>query len=148
MEIITLGGMYMSRKSAREEVMKLVYQIIMNQSSSEEALKDFYENQENELPFEEKEYINSCVIGIQRDAEKIDKYIEEYSKGWKVNRISKVDLAIMRVSIYEMLKRQDVPNAVAVNEAIELAKKYSGEKSSSFINGILGNIIKVMDKNA
>jgi N utilization substance protein B len=137
----------MSRKSAREEVMKLVYQIIMNKSSSEEALQDFYENQENELPLEERDYISSCVTGIQENAEKIDGYIEEYSKGWKINRISKVDLAIMRLSIYEMIERQDVPNAVSINEAIELAKKYSGEKSSIFINGILGNIIKVIDKD-
>lgn len=137
----------MSRKSAREEVMKLVYQLIMNKTSSEEVLQDFYENQEKELSIEEKEYINSCVSGIQKDAEKIDKYIEEYSKGWKINRISKVDLAIMRLSIYEMLERQDVPNAASVNEAVELAKKYSGEKSSTFINGILGNIIKVMNKD-
>jgi N utilization substance protein B len=147
MEIITLGGMHMSRKSAREEVMKLVYQMIMNKSSSEEALQDFYENQENELSIEEKEYINSCVTGILVNAEKIDSLIEEYSKGWKINRISKVDLAIMRLSIYEMLERQDVPNAVSINEALELAKKYSGEKSSVFINGILGNVIKVMDKD-
>lgn len=147
MEIIILGGMYMSRRSAREEVMKLVYQIIMNKSNSEEALKNFYENQENELPNEEKEYIDNCVSGIERNSEKIDKYIEEYSKGWKVNRISKVDLAIMRVAIYEMLERKDIPNAVAVNEAIELAKKYSSEKSSSFINGILGNVIRVIDKD-
>lgn len=137
----------MSRKSAREEVMKLIYQLIMNKTSSEEVLQDFYENQENELSAEEKEYINSCVTGIQRYEEKIDKYIEEYSKGWKINRISKVDLAIMRLSIYEMLERKDVPNASSVNEAVELAKKYSGEKSSSFINGILGNIIKVIDKD-
>lgn len=137
----------MSRKSAREEVMKLIYQLIMNKTSSEEVLQDFYENQENELSAEEKEYINSCVTGIQRYEEKIDKYIEEYSKGWKLSRISKVDLAIMRLSIYEMLERKDVPNASSVNEAVELAKKYSGEKSSAFINGILGNIIKVMDKD-
>lgn len=147
MEIITLGGMHMSRKSAREEVMKLVYQIIINKSSSEEALQDLYENQEYELPFEEKEYIDNCVIGIVKNAEEIDRYIEEYSKGWKINRISKVDLAIMRLCIYEMMERTDVPNAAAINEAVELAKKYSGEKSSVFINGILGNIIKVMDKD-
>ena len=137
----------MSRKSAREEVMKLVYQMIMNKSSSIEALQDFYENQENELSLEERDYISSCVTGIQENVEKIDKYIEEYSKGWKINRISKVDLAIMRLSIYEMMERKDVPNAVSINEAIELAKKYSGEKSSVFINGILGNIIKVIDKD-
>lgn len=148
MEIKTVGGMYMSRKSAREEVMKLVYQMIMNKSSSEETLQNFYENQENELSLEDRDYITSCITGIQENIEKIDKYIEEYSKGWKINRISKVDLAIMRLSIYEMMERQDVPNAVSINEAIELAKKYSGEKSSVYINGVLGNIIKVMDKNA
>lgn len=137
----------MSRKSAREEAMKLVYQLIMNKTSSVEILKDYYENLEMELPDEEKEYIDSSVTGVEKNTDEIDKYIEEYSKGWKINRISKVDLAIMRLSIYEMLRRQDVPNASSVNEAVELAKKYSGEKSSSFINGILGNVIKVLDRD-
>ncbi len=137
----------MSRKSAREEAMKLVYQLIMNKTSSMEIIKDYYENLEKELTVEEKEYIESCVEGVEENTADIDKYIEEYSKGWKINRISKVDLAIMRLSIYEMLKRQDVPNASSVNEAVELAKKYSGEKSSAFINGILGNVIKVLGKD-
>jgi N utilization substance protein B len=148
MEITTYGGVNMSRKSAREEVMKLVYQMIMNESDSEELLKSFYENHEEAVGEEEKEYINSCITGIKNNISRIDEYIEKYSKGWKINRISKVDLAIMRLAIYEMLEREDVPNAVAVNEAIELAKKYSGEKSSNFINGILGNVIRVMDENA
>jgi N utilization substance protein B len=148
MEIIAFGGVKMSRKSAREEAMKLVYQMSMNNSESSEVLENFYENHEETVTEEEKEYIENCVSGIKNKLGQIDEYIEKYSKGWKINRISKVDLAIMRLAIYEMLERKDVPNAVAVNEAIELAKKYSGEKSSNFINGILGNVIRVMDENA
>lgn len=137
----------MSRKSAREEAMKLIYQKIMNKTGSKEILDGFYENLENELSEEERNYINECVSGAEENEAKLDAYIEENSKGWKINRISKVDLAIMRLALYEMLYREDIPTAVAVNEAIELSKKFSGEKSSTFINGILGNIIRVMDKN-
>lgn len=137
----------MSRKSAREAAMKLVYQMFINDAESNEVLESFYENQEENLDDEDKNYINDCVFGVKNEIVDIDGYVEKYSKDWKINRIAKVDLAIMRLAIYEMLKREDIPNVVAVNEAIELAKKYSGDKASSFVNGILGNIIKEVGKN-
>lgn len=132
----------MSRKKAREEAMKLIYQMDIKSESSDEILKYFYEELEKPLEAEEMDYINQSVKGISENIPFIDSYIERYSKGWKINRIGKVDLAIMRLAIYEMLERQDVPPVVAVNEAIEMAKKYCSDNSPNFINGILGNIIK------
>lgn len=137
----------MSRKLAREAAMKLVYQMQINVIDSKETLDNYFENSEEQLDETDKEYITECVKGVEENKKAIDEYIERYSKGWKVNRISMVDLAIMRLSIYEMLKREDVPNAASVNEAIELAKKYSGEKSSVFVNGILGRVIEEVGKD-
>lgn len=132
----------MSRKAARELVMKLVFQMEMTKESAMDILNKLndmaeYKNLEDQL-----EYITDCVEGVEKNIQKLDEYIEKYSRGWKINRIAKVDLAIMRLAIYEMLYRQDVPNAGAIDEAVELAKKYGGENSPAFINGILGNVIK------
>lgn len=137
----------MSRKLAREAAMKLVYQMEINGAESQEVLDSFFENSEEEIDSEDRSYIINCVSGVKENIKHIDEYIEKYLKGWKMNRISKVDLAIMRLSIYEMTKRQDVPNIVAVNEALEIAKKFSGEKASVFINGILGKVIEEVGKN-
>lgn len=137
----------MSRKLAREAAMKLVYQMDINGAESQEVLDSFFENSEEEIDSEDRSYIVNCVSGVKENIKNIDEYIEKYLKGWKMNRISKVDLAIMRLSIYEMTKRQDVPNIVAVNEALEIAKKFSGEKASVFINGILGKVIEEVGKN-
>lgn len=137
----------MSRKLAREAAMKLVYQMEINGAESQEVLDSFFENSEEEIDSEDRSYIINCVSGVKENIKYIDEYIEKYLKGWKMNRISKVDLAIMRLSIYEMTKRQDVPNIVAINEALEIAKKFSGEKASVFINGILGKVIEEVGKN-
>ena len=70
----------------------------------------------------------------------LDKQIEEVSVGWKLNRMSKVDLAILRLAAYELLLDENIPTGVAINEAVELAKKYGGDSSSSFVNGILAKL--------
>jgi N utilization substance protein B len=147
-KIIIYGGIDMSRKEARESAMQLIYQLGLGEPNAQEILNSYYENLEKDLCDDEKEYIDDCVLGVEKNISKIDEYIERYSKGWKINRIAKVDLAIMRLGIYEMLYREDVPNAVAINEAIELAKKFGGGNSSSFVNGILGSVIKEIDKDA
>jgi N utilization substance protein B len=138
----------MSRTVAREMAMKLLYQIDIGKCEPKEAIYDFYENHEGkELIDQEKEYLENCVVGAMEILGTIDGIIERYSKEWKINRIAKVDLSIMRLATYEMMKRDDIPKAVAVNEAIELGKKFGGENSSTFINGILGNIVREFTKN-
>lgn len=94
----------------------------------------------NEVP--EIAYSIALVRGVQDNVEKIDELIEKYLKGWKLNRIVRLDLIIMRVAIFEMTSPElEVPQTVALNEAIEIAKTYSDEKSAKFINGILSNLV-------
>jgi len=135
----------MGRKNAREKAMTLIYQMEITNYTADEIIKDFYENNEVKFSYEDIEYIKDCVYGVERNLNVIDSYIEKYSQGWKLNRIAKVDLSIMRLAIYEMLKREDVPNPVAINEAVELAKKYGTDQSPAFINGILGRVIEELD---
>lgn len=147
MEVKIFGGIDMSRKSARESAMKVIYQVELAEISAQEALNDFFEHTEDDVKTDDRNYITDCVKGVFENIKTIDGYIEKYSKGWKINRIAKVDLAIMRLSIYEMLYREDVPEAVAVNEAVEIAKKFSGENASVFINGILGSVVREIMKH-
>lgn len=137
----------MSRKWAREKAMTLIYQVDVNVNKAQDTINNFFEHEEAEMSSEDKEYITECVTGVEENLKEINDLIEKYSKGWKLNRIAKVDLAILRLSVYEMLKRSDVPNVVAVNEAIELAKKFGGENSASFVNGILGSAIKELKRD-
>ena len=87
------------------------------------------------------EFIKSEIKGIIENKGAVDEAINKYAEGWEINRIAKVDLAILRLAVYEILYSDDVPNKVAVNEAVELAKSFSSDKSPSFINGVLGKVI-------
>lgn len=138
----------MSRILAREKAMALIYQMDINNTNASEIFKNFNENLEEDLREDEKEYIENCLHGVEQNIKQIDRYIEKYLKGWRINRVAKVDLAILRLAVYEMLKRNDVPAVVAVNEAIELAKRFGGDESSAFINGVLGNLIKEIGQDA
>ena len=131
----------MGRRAAREIAMKLVYQLEIQRESREEQIRQTLE--EETLTENDTNYIVDVVEGVYKNVEQIDKTIEMHSKGWKLSRISKVDLSILRLSIYEICFRNDIPLNVSINEAVELAKSYSGEESSSFVNGILGKVSKV-----
>lgn len=131
----------MGRRAAREIAMKLVYQLEIQKDSREEQIRQTLEQET--LTENDTNYITDVVEGVYKNVEQIDKTIEMYSKGWKLSRISKVDLSILRLSIYEISFRNDIPFNVSINEAVELAKSFSGEESGSFVNGILGKISKV-----
>jgi len=130
----------MGRRASREIAMKLIYQLEIQKDSREEQINNTLE--QYDLNENDREYILDVVKGVFKNQEEIDGTIEKFSKGWKLSRISKVDLAILRLAIYEMCHRDDIPFTVAINEAVELAKNYSGEESGSFINGILGKLSK------
>ena len=131
----------MSRREAREHVMKLLFQkeFIEEQDCEEQVLKylDRYEVGEKQRPFILAEYYGTA----EHEAE-IDNIITTSSKNWKTNRMAKLDLTILRLAVYEMYYVEDIPNNVAINEAVELAKKYSGDEAPAFINGLLANVIK------
>lgn len=131
----------MGRKASREIAMKLLYQLEFQKDSREEQIKIVLE--QYDLNSKDREYIIDVVEGVHKNKENIDSLIEKYARGWKLSRISKVDLSILRLSIYEMNYRKDIPFNVSINEAVELAKNYSGGESGSFVNGILGNVAKL-----
>ena len=115
----------MGRKQAREGTMKILYQMEVNDDFSDEALNIYFNN----FSFEEleKEYILDAMTKIKENLDSIDKYIELYSQGWNLNRLAKIDLAVLRIAVYEILYRKDIPVEVSINEAIEIVKKYSTE---------------------
>ncbi|KGN00980.1 antitermination protein NusB [Clostridium novyi A str. 4570] len=132
----------MNRRKSREVAMKLLFEMSINKEEFSEILKNFKENTDTNIENVDFIYINKIVNGIEQNKEDIDKKIEENLTKWKLNRLSKIDLTILRISTYEIMFMEDIPNKVAVNEAIELAKKYSADNSPAFVNGVLGNMIK------
>ncbi|MEG0252103.1 MAG: transcription antitermination factor NusB [Christensenellaceae bacterium] len=133
----------MSRRSARETAMKLLYEYSITGELSSDSITNAPDALESELLDEQNmSYIDSIIDGFVEKQEEIDKMISENSYAWRLDRIAKVDLAILRLAFYEILYMDSVPTKVAVNEAVELAKKYSAEKSYQYINGLLGGYLK------
>ena len=130
----------MGRKVARESTMKLLYQMDSNEDFSQEAIDIFFEN--HELKTDEVEYLNLVTKGIKDNLEEIDSFIEQYSEGWKIKRIAKIDLAILRIALYEIIHIEEMPPQVSINEAVEVAKEYGTDESSKYINGLLGTFMK------
>ena len=128
----------MGRRASRELAMKLLYQTEIQKSNRKEQIERALT--ENKLTSKDKAYVSEILEGVFDNTEFIDRLIEKYSKGWKINRLSKVDLSILRLSIFEIHYMEDIPVSVSVNEAVELAKKYSGDEMAPFINGILGKL--------
>ncbi len=126
--------------------MKLLFEMSVNSKSIEEAIEDYKENNvvEDDLDFD---YIKRTVEGTFLKEEFLKETIEKNLTNWKYNRISKINIAIIKIAIYEMYFDEDIPDKVSINEAIELSKKYSDEKAPSFINGVLGNIIRKKEQS-
>lgn len=91
---------------------------------------------------DESDFITDLVMGTLKNQEKIDEYIVPAAPEWPIDQIAKMDKAILRMSIYELLIKKDVPPKVAINEAVELAKEFGGDNSSKFVNGVLGTIFR------
>ena len=133
----------MNRRQARECAFKLVYEmIVQNDKDPDELISETAEAQD----FVPNEYILRSVKGVSEKKDELDVLISENSKGWKLSRISPVSLSIMRLAIFEMLYDDSVPFNVSINEAVELAKRFGGEDSTSFVNGILGKAAREQDK--
>ena len=107
-----------------------------------DSLADEAEIYSEFLNAKQMEYIVRLTNGVIDHAAELDMYIEKYAKDWSVSRISRVASAIMRVAMYEILYMQDIPNGVAVNEAVELAKNYENADTVAFINGVLGTFVR------
>ncbi len=135
----------MSRRKARDITFKYVYSTLYGESELEDTLESIITADSEEiesLDGEEKSYFNKVSIGIKEHEEEIDKKILSKLKNWTIERIFKIDLAILRLAVFEIMYFEDMPPKVAVNEAVELAKKYGNDASSNFVNGVLREIIK------
>lgn len=130
-----------SRRKARDFAFKLIYESnVQKDKDISELIADTEAAQEFFADKVSTEYIKTTLIGVTEKREEIDGIISENAKGWKLNRISATSGAILRLAIYEMLYSDNVPFVVAINEAVELAKKYDHDKAPRFINGILNAV--------
>ena len=134
----------MARPIAREAAMQLIFEQLFGGEGETQALVDLidYEPSEND-----RAYIDMVVAGVKEHAAELDAEIAACLRGWTLARLSRVDLAILRLSTYEM-KDASLPAAVSINEAVELTRKYSSESSCPFVNGVLGTISRKLAANA
>lgn len=132
----------MERSAIRELTFKLLYSLEIQKEINLEEQIELYIEANNIVNKRAKEYINDTVLGIEKNKDEIISLIEKNLKAdWKIQRISKIDLSILKLAIYE-IKYKEIPYKVAINEAVELAKKYGEETSKNFVNGMLASIVK------
>lgn len=128
----------MSRRGVREQIFKLLFHIEFNtREEMQEQITHFYENEENAASEEEVKEITEKLYHILDRLDTIDAQLKEKTTGWTLDRLAKVDLTILRLAVYEIQFDPDVDTSVAINEAVELAKKYGQKESSAFVNGVL-----------
>ena len=144
----------MTRTAAREIAVHFVFELGFTGQTPEELLtemlnrKVFAQIGEEEPLYreypndEQRQYITKLVKGVYEHGPELDEYISKYAIGWKFSRMNRVAIAIMRVAMYEILYMQDIPNAAAINEAVELVKHYEEQEVASFVNGILGSFVR------
>ena len=129
-----------SRRKGRELALQILFQLDMVRSGVDEAIKAFWKTQE-ELPSEDtRDFCEELVRGAFEHHEEIDRFVEETSSNWRLSRMPVVDRNVLRMAVYEMLYREDIPTTVTINEAIDVGKKFGSEDSGAYINGILDKI--------
>lgn len=133
-----------ARKDARESFMQLLYEMEMQQDYGAQ-IKERFLSQLEESRVIDLDYIERIYTAVMDHLTEIDRVLESASANWKLSRIARVDLAVLRLSITELLYLDDIPDSVSINEAVELAKKYGTDESGKFVNGILGKIAKGKD---
>ncbi len=144
----------MNRSEAREIAVRLCFEISSKECDPREVVSRFFERDyydtlagEDELygdyPQQNNlEYIEKLVLGVGEHSAELDGYVEKYARGWKFARISRTALAVMKTAMYEIMYMPDIPNAAAINEAVELAKKYDPPETVAFVNGVLGSFVR------
>ena len=133
----------MKRREQREQIFALLFRVEFNTPEEMDEQVSMYVDEMKEVePLSEKdvEYIIGKYKKILERIEEIDGILNEASKTWKTSRMSRVDLTVLRLAVYEMKFDEDIPEKVAINEAVELAKKYGGDESPAFVNGVLAHV--------
>ena len=133
-----------SRTKARETALQALYQLDTGGGSGQEVLAGHFDP----LDAETRRFAEELVRGVEKERPAIDAIIERTSTNWKIERMARVDRNILRLAIFELLRRPDVPVKVTLNEAVELGKKFGSEESSAFVNGILDKVAHATDLGA
>ena len=132
----------MTRRELREHVFRMLFRKEFFLSEEEfDGQTAMYLEKLNPLEPNDERYMKEKVKAIYECVPQLDERLNEVAKGWKTGRMSKVDLTVLRLALYEMLYEESVPEKVAINEAVEIARKYGGDDSPSFVNGILAKLV-------
>lgn len=144
----------MNRSEAREIAVRLCFEVSSRECDAREVLEHFFEGDYYEsLAAEDKlyesrpqenhrEYIEKLVLGVWEHSAELDGYIEKYARGWSFGRISRTAVAVIKTAMFEIMYMPEIPNGAAINEAVEIAKKYDEPETVGFINGILGSFVR------
>ena len=132
----------MTRSIIREHIFKILFRAEFYNKEELTQQTDYYISELSNAKDKEIEYIKDKTLAIIDKLPEIDEIINENSDGWPTNRLGKAELTIMRLAVYEIRFDEEIPDGVAINEAVELSKKYGSDNSSSFVNGVLAKIIK------
>lgn len=130
----------MGRSELREHIFKMIFGLEFSENEQIDEQLELYLDQLVDVREKDHDYMLAKTKEIAEKVDEIDQIINENTTGWKTSRMNKVDLSILRLAVYEMKWDEDVPVKVAINEAVELAKRFSGEEGPAFINGVLGKI--------
>ena len=133
----------LTRHEAREQAFVIIFEQVVSEKTTDEILTDALDARD----FVVDKFAKRVAVGVEENAEKINEAIESSIKGWNINRISKVCLAILKLSVFEILFEENLPVSVSINEAVELAKIYGGENDAPYVNGVLSTIEKKMEYN-
>jgi len=133
-----------TRREAREWAVQFLFQRDFNQSEFETALEDFWFTRKPSQ--KARSFAEELIRGVEANRAEIDGILQQYAEHWDVKRMGGVDRNVMRVALFEMLHRRDIPPVVSINEAVELAKEFSGRESGRFVNGILDQACKHLDR--
>ena len=128
----------MTRKQAREQAFFIIFEYSFSKEPIDQIIAKTAESRDIEMP----EYATNLAAGIVDRLDELDAQIERNARGWKLERISRVSLAILRLAVYEMMFGEKIPMSVSINEAVNLCKTYAGEEDYAFVNGILGTIAR------
>lgn len=132
----------MTRSIIREHIFKILFRAEFYNKEELTQQAEYYVSELSNAKDKEIEYIKDKTLAIIDNLPEIDEIINENSDGWPTNRLGKAELTIMRLAVYEIRFDEEIPDGVAINEAVELSKKYGSDNSSSFVNGVLAKIIK------
>lgn len=130
----------MTRRELREQIFKMLFGVEFHEAEELSEQMAMYEENQVECDAKDGAYITTKCADVVAHLKEIDAAVNEVSEGWKTSRMGKVDLTLIRLAVYEMRYDEEVPVKVAINEAVELAKKYGTDDSPSFINGVLAKL--------